>query len=277
MVFVRSGKTANLPGFLEIAVESHRATTNPLHEVLGIPGTLSRLNHLEISDNVGRDFGPLLDMIELAVVVHHRFFTTTVCLIGIQATQLENENKELAEQLHIVAKWVDYIEHVYRKEERLLLVLDYDQLETDRTIEAEEDAAGTARGTERRAIEEEERMERERTTEERSVNPSPKRSGCLRQDRQGRGGGNAARLHKKERAERSKAAPAQGRGVVGSLHYAGSHAVRTDTSRIRNHQHFAHDTAPDLRMSVNAGDGCVPSAAVGYGVGFNPAPSVGYG
>ncbi|KAG6908234.1 hypothetical protein DXG01_005627 [Tephrocybe rancida] len=54
-------------------------------------------------------------------------------LIVIQVAQLEKEKKELSERLRIVAKRVDHIERAYRKEERPLLVKDYEhQQKTDR-------------------------------------------------------------------------------------------------------------------------------------------------
>ncbi|KAJ7726286.1 hypothetical protein DFH07DRAFT_906601 [Mycena maculata] len=63
-------------------------------------------------------------------------------LIGMQVAQLEKEKKELAERLRIVAKRVDHIERAYRKEERPLLALDYEQQqEADRTTFAAVSAA----------------------------------------------------------------------------------------------------------------------------------------
>ncbi|KAG6885497.1 hypothetical protein C0992_005117 [Termitomyces sp. T32_za158] len=54
-------------------------------------------------------------------------------LIVIQVQQLEKEKKELSERLRIVHKRVDHIERAYRKEERPLLVKDYElQQKTDR-------------------------------------------------------------------------------------------------------------------------------------------------
>ncbi|KAG6826515.1 hypothetical protein H0H92_015507, partial [Tricholoma furcatifolium] len=55
-------------------------------------------------------------------------------LIDIQVAQLEKEKKELTERLRIVAKRVDHLERACRKEERPLLVQDYEhQQKTDRT------------------------------------------------------------------------------------------------------------------------------------------------
>ncbi|KAJ7243892.1 hypothetical protein B0H12DRAFT_1203682 [Mycena haematopus] len=51
----------------------------------------------------------------------------TESLITMQVAQLEKEKKELNERLRIVAKRVDHIERAYRKEERPLLALDYEQ------------------------------------------------------------------------------------------------------------------------------------------------------
>ncbi|KAJ7765516.1 hypothetical protein DFH07DRAFT_810901 [Mycena maculata] len=45
-------------------------------QVLGIPGMLPRLNHLEISDNAGRDFGPLLDMLRARRLESFRLLLT---------------------------------------------------------------------------------------------------------------------------------------------------------------------------------------------------------
>ncbi|KAF8639053.1 hypothetical protein AX17_001749 [Amanita inopinata Kibby_2008] len=48
-------------------------------------------------------------------------------LITIQVAQLEKEKKELNERLRVISKRIDHIERAYRKEERPLLVQDYDK------------------------------------------------------------------------------------------------------------------------------------------------------
>ncbi|KAJ7641309.1 hypothetical protein FB45DRAFT_1000054 [Roridomyces roridus] len=74
-------------------------------------------------------------------------------LIGMQVAQLEKEKKELNERLRIVAKRVDHIERAYRKDERPLLALDYEQQQAaDRTTAA---AVVTARQEASRAAHQE--------------------------------------------------------------------------------------------------------------------------
>ncbi|KAG6837565.1 hypothetical protein H0H93_006979 [Arthromyces matolae] len=74
-------------------------------------------------------------------------------LIVIQVKQLEKEKKELSERLRIVAKRVDHIERAYRKEERPLLVKDYElQQKNDR---ATHEAIQRARREDGRAAHEE--------------------------------------------------------------------------------------------------------------------------
>ncbi|KAG6861043.1 hypothetical protein C0995_004544 [Termitomyces sp. Mi166 len=74
-------------------------------------------------------------------------------LIVIQVQQLEKEKKELSERLRIAHKRVDHIERAYRKEERPLLVKDYElQQKTDR--ETHETIQRTRREVARAAHEE---------------------------------------------------------------------------------------------------------------------------
>ena len=44
----------------------------------------------------------------------------------LQVEQLKKEKKELNEEMRVLAKWLDYIERAYCKEQRSLLAKDYE-------------------------------------------------------------------------------------------------------------------------------------------------------
>ncbi|KAL7411839.1 hypothetical protein BDY24DRAFT_123156 [Mrakia frigida] len=52
-------------------------------------------------------------------------------LVQLQVEQLEKEKKELAERLRIVSKRVDHVERAFRKEERPLVLADYERQQAD--------------------------------------------------------------------------------------------------------------------------------------------------
>lgn len=52
-------------------------------------------------------------------------------LVQLQVEQLEKEKKELAERLRIVAKRVDHVERAFRKEERPLVLADYERQQAE--------------------------------------------------------------------------------------------------------------------------------------------------